>query len=575
MTARGFLLTGLLLLTTAACGDDAAAPSPGALSLLPESAELDTTRTIQLTLRNTGERTVGPVSFEADAPLDAQGTPLPGAALVVEPATVTSLAPGASVSVSVTVAMPAAAPAGSYTVALRASAGDVAAAAALRLRVVPPATPQVRITAPPASVRQGDVVLLTAEATDGAGAVIEDPAVTWSVLPANAGLVTGDGRFVGYEPGTVRVIAALGHDADTVSLQVSPRGLSGALSVVGRGPVPTRFTSDLWVHGAHAYTGTWGSRTVAGTTRPGNTLYAWSIANPASPVITDSVVVDASTVNDVKVSADGRLGVLTHEGGDSQAPNGGITLLDLADPAHPRVHTRFTQGLESGVHNVWVEGGHVYVVVNGFGLRIVDVADPLQPRVVAAHATQHLHDVYVRDGLAFLSDFQAGLIVLDVGDGRAGGSPAAPVEVASVEALGGQTHNAWYWPSAGWVFVGEEDYSTPGVMHVVDARELAAAHEVATFGVPGDAPHNFWLDEQRAILYMAWYSNGLRALDVSGELLGDLSRQGRELASLRYATGGACPGGAEATCTWAPQLHDGLVWVSDMNNGLLSIQPSF
>ena len=34
------------------------------------------------------------------------------------------------------------------------------------------------------------------------------------------------------------------------------------------------------------------------------------------------------------------------------------------------------------------------------------------------------HDVYVRDGLAFLSHWDAGLIILDVGNGMAGGSPA-------------------------------------------------------------------------------------------------------------------------------------------------------
>jgi hypothetical protein len=95
---------------------------------------------------------------------------------------------------------------------------------------------------------------------------------------------------------------------------------------------------------------------------------------------------------------------------------------------------------------------------------------------------------------------------------------------------------------------------------------------VATYRVPGDAPHNFWLDEERAVMYLAWYTQGLRALDVSGELLGELDRQGREIA---FAVYGGEPGDGGPARTWAPQLHGGLVWVSDMNQGLVGLKPNF
>ncbi len=66
----------------------------------------------------------------------------------------------------------------------------------------------------------------------------------------------------------------------------------------------------------------------------------------------------------------------------------------------------------------------------------------------------------------------------------------------------------------------------------------------------------------------------MRALDVSGELMGALERQGREIASIQYGTGTGCFGSSE-TCTWAPQLHNGLVFVSDLNSGLWVFQTSF
>ena len=219
----------------------------------------------------------------------------------------------------------------------------------------------------------------------------------------------------------------------------------------------------------------------------------------------------------------------------------GITLLDLADPAHPTVITRYTDGLEVGVHNVWIDGNFVYAALDASnpitgGLAIIDISTPALPQTVSKFyaGSSSLHDVYVRDGLAFLSHWDAGLVILDVGNGVAGGSPSSPTEVGRVITSGGQTHNAWYWPQAGYVFVGEEDFGTPGVVHVVDASDLSAPVEVADFSVAGVPPHNFWLDEARGILYVAWYETGVRALDVSGRLLGELDRQGREYAAFQY-----------------------------------------
>jgi hypothetical protein len=436
---------------------------------------------------------------------------------------------------------------------------------------------RVTITGGPAQVVQGDVVTYTAEVRDGSGAVIGSAGLEWAVEPSSAALIDADGRLVGYEPGGARVIAQSGQAHTELSITIVERGLAAAsFSVIGQGTVNARFTSDLWLFDDFAYTGTWGQR----GPNPGNRLYAWDISNPAVPVITDSIAADAFTVNDVKIRDDGGLAVLTHEG--STDGRNGISLLDTSDPLHPQVITRFTDEMEGGVHNVWIEGDFVYAVLDGSdptrGLRVIDVSDPANPALVssfyggaAGNFGQFLHDVYVRDGLAFLSHWNAGLIILDVGAGIAGGSPGAPVEVSRIRPQGDQAHNAWYWPSTGYVFLGEEDFSTPGIMHVIDARDPANPREVATYRVPGDTPHNFWLDEASAILYLGWYTQGLRALDVSGELLGELERQGREITSFLYDGAGACSSGI-GTCTWAPQVHDGLVWVSDMNSGLWALR---
>jgi hypothetical protein len=389
------------------------------------------------------------------------------------------------------------------------------------------------------------------------------------------GFFSGD-RFVPYGSGTALLIARAGAVADTVEVTVEPRNLGGSFQRVGQGLQTQRFTSDLWVENGYAYLGSWSIREGPDTTLLGNTLYTWDVSRPEEPVLVDELEVDARTVNDVKVHPDGDLALITHEG--SEDGLNGVTLLDLADPAHPTPITRFTEGLQPGIHNAWLDGDYAYLVVDGGGgLRILDLSDPSQPFVVASFygGKSFLHDVYVRDGLAFLAHWSAGFIVLDVGNGMAGGTPESPVEVSRISNLGDQTHNAWYWPESGYVFVGEEDFGTPGRMHVVDFRDPANPREVATFSVPDQTPHNFWLDEDRGILYLAWYGQGIRALDVTGELMGDLSKQGREITGLRYNGGtGACDRVA-STCNWAPQLEDGLLYLSDMNRGLVILRPTF
>ncbi len=566
------------LAVISACDGDSTAPGAGRIEFEPAAVTLTGVDGSAL-VRNSGDVAVGPISLSEQPVRNAGGTQISAAQLVVGPSTIPSLGPGDAAAIALTILTSATLEPGNYSAQLDALVAEERVATLSVSFAVGAGGPSgvaasLTISGGPTTVRQGDVVTYTVETRDASNALITDPTLVWSIVPGSVGLIATDGRLVGYEPGTPRVVASARGLADTLPITITARGgLSGSFNVIGRGDETTRHTSDLWVHGIHAYTGTWGCRNGS----CGDRVFAWNIGVPNNPVRNGTVVVDATTVNDVKVRADGAIAVITHEG---SAANG-ITLLGLSNPGQPSLITRFTAGLEVGVHNVWIEGNHVYVVLDGIGaatggLRVIDISNPASPNVVASFygGSSFLHDVYVRDGLAFLSHWNAGLIILDVGNGIAGGAPTSPVEVGRVQTAGGQTHNAWYWPTTGYVFVGEEDFGTPGRMHVVDATDLSDPVEVATFRVPGGTPHNFWLDEARAILYLAWYENGIRALDVSGTLMGELDRQGREIASLVYGGSGSCFGGI-GTCTWAPQLHNGRIFLSDLNSGLWILQPNF
>ena len=71
--------------------------------------------------------------------------------------------------------------------------------------------------------------------------------------------------------------------------------------------------------------------------------------------------------------------------------------------------------------------------------------------------------------------------------------------------------------------------------------------------------HNVWVAGDT--LYMGAYNAGFRAFDISGQLLGDLRAQGREMAHLNTAD---MEGKTQnSAMTWGVVVKDGLAYVND------------
>ena len=357
-----------------------------------------------------------------------------------------------------------------------------------------------------------------------------------------------------------------------------PAGL--VLTVAGGGGnVPDRYTSDLWVHGSHAYTGTWGGSQRGGNT--GNALKIWSLSGTGAPSLVDSIIIPGiTTVSDVEVSADGAVLMLSAELGQKE----GLYLYDLADPVTPVLLDSVS--VEAGLHTATFGeiGGRRYAFTAKNppdpALRIFDVTDPaaIEPAATVPIPPHYgIHDTYVRDGLAFVFAWNTGVIIYDVGNGIRGGSPTSPAEVSRLVTEAGITkapavHNGWWFHNpvteeARYLFIGQEGpgfvgHEASGDIHVVDVSDLASPREVASFGLPGAGAHNFWMDESRQILYAAYYNGGVVALDVSGTLSGDLA--GRLIDRIE-------PGGDDDTYIWGVQLANGSLYASDMLSGLWQI----
>ena len=302
-------------------------------------------------------------------------------------------------------------------------------------------------------------------------------------------------------------------------------------------------------------------------------VVVWDISNPSIPFITTTVESAGNEVNDVMIRADGRLAAYTD--------NAWVVILDTTDPAVPVELGKVQVGQS---HNLWIEGDFVYVAQNqnalpGY-LYVIDILDPTDPQIVATFTTGvgNAHDVHVRDGIAVVSHWTGGGVILDIGGGGAGGSPTNPIELSRIETPGLLTHNAWYWPTAGYLFVAEElqfwGPGNSGSIYIFDVQDLRNPQQVAVASNPEYDPHNFWVDEQREILYVAWYGNGVQAFDVSGTLSGQLELQGRHVAGINTGPGTACMNAGD-TCAYSLEGHDGLIYVSDFNSGLWVLEPQF
>jgi hypothetical protein len=308
-------------------------------------------------------------------------------------------------------------------------------------------------------------------------------------------------------------------------------------------------------------------------------------------------------------TADGKYGVIPREGASSR--RNGIVILSFEDPAHPKPIAEYTETVTGGVHSTYVYsqpkyGTHVYLTDDATGsMRVIDLNDPQHPKEVArwqtgrSDAGRFLHDIDVYDGLAYLSYWNDGLVILDVGNGIKGGSPTSPKLVGqytydlndlyrNVEAEGGPgyirgTHTAWRRRDGKYVFLGDEVFSAkpqgillPGMglgkangrLHVIDVSDLEHPKEVAYFEPPDGGVHNVWVAGDT--LYLGDYQGGLRVLDVSGELKGDLMAQDREIAHVH--TGDAKGLVPNAAMAWGAFYLNGTVWVNDVFSGLWAVR---
>ncbi len=461
---------------------------------------------------------------------------------------------------------------------------------------------KISVSADKDKIRTGDVLQFNAKVMNRANKVIKDVPVTFSYsgraeygigLPASA-LINKDGKFVAETPGVFTVIAQSGRFSARKTIEVVQRNVRKEVKIVGHGTVSNVNTSDLWVWpgiGKHkgkdfAATGTWSANGEA---------YFWDVTEPENMYIIDTVTVDARTVNDVKVSENGEVAVITREGASNR--KNGFVVLDIRDPFNVKITAEFNDDMTGGVHNVFIYDNHVYAVNNGRKYDVINIEDPSNPFRVGRYELgtpgHGVHDVWVIDGLAYSSNWADGVHVVDVGGVKfseknrsniqynpflamAGqGSPGNPVKLGGMADPNGHNHAAFPFISQSsdkfYLITGDEygdQFGMAGGYHFLDFTDPKEPKETAVYQVPEAGSHNHWVHGDT--LFASYYQGGLRVVDISGELMGDIYAQGREIAFFMSSD----PEGfvANRPNVWGTMSYKGLIYFSDMNNGLWAIK---
>ena len=482
-----------------------------------------------------------------------------------------------------------------------------------KIKIVSNPVRQVSIGFQKNQIRTGDVLHIEAKALSANGSLIEDAPLDYAYfgkagygdygLPASA-YITEDGRFVAETPGLYTLVVSSGNFSSQKKVNVVSRNVKKEIRMVGHGLVSNVKSGDLWVWpGIGKHKGK--DFAATGSIFGDGEAYFWDVSDPQNLKIIDTVKVDARNVNDVKVSEDGKIGVITREGASNR--KNGFVLLDVSDPYDVKIISAFNDDLTGGVHNTFIYDNHVYAVNNGRKYDIINIEDPKNPFRVgvfelntAGHA---IHDVWIENGIAYSSNWRDGIVAVDIGGStsnekessdigynplllKAGnGSPSNPVQLASFPDFKGRNHSAFPFSSKStgnfYIIMGDEVFpnglenlinnkpSQPrGGFHFINFSDPENPVEDAAYIVPEAGSHNQWVYGD--VLLAAFYQGGIRILDISGELLGDLYKQEREIGYfLPQHREGIIP---NAPMVWGAQPYKDYIFLSDMNSGLYCIE---
>lgn len=245
------------------------------------------------------------------------------------------------------------------------------------------------------------------------------------------------------------------------------------------------------------------------------------ISDPTAPQEVAHIPVklpDAHEIfNDIKVvSANGKTYALCASSRD------GVIAYDVTDPQNWTEVSAFPPLTDEyvNVHTLFIDGTRAFLANTSesvSGLDIYDIADPEAPVFLGRYQAPDLatlggfvHDLYVKDGRAYLNYWNRGMYVVDAQD------PTAPEVVGVFDNYSDRrtSHSVWVTEAGGKPIAvhGGEDFGAH--VRIVDLTTAPTYEEIGSFETrPQVSVHNIMAVGERALV--TYYQDGFRVLDLS------------------------------------------------------------
>ncbi|WNG51710.1 hypothetical protein F0U60_52085 [Archangium minus] len=187
----------------------------------------------------------------------------------------------------------------------------------------------------------------------------------------------------------------------------------------------------------------------------------------------------------------------------------GVLVFDIRNPADPQL-VRNLPGDNTDVHTVFVDGNRLYAADLEKGILLFDISNPLQPLELNRYAPDGAipHDMFALGDRLYASLSDSGFFVADVSnpsDIRTLGNFTYPRQFAHHNAVG---------TFAGRTIAFEGGEGPGAHLRVLDITDPAHIVKIGEFQLrPEYSIHNLLLVGKK--LYIAWYQEGVRVLDVS------------------------------------------------------------
>lgn len=253
-----------------------------------------------------------------------------------------------------------------------------------------------------------------------------------------------------------------------------------------------------------------------------------------------------------------------------------LQIIDYSDLPNSTTVVHDDNTVLRSAHNLFIDTSRavLYAIrannltISTKSLMVFSLADPVNPAYIASYnsiqgqSISGAHDLYVRDGIAYINSGGSGFVMADFND------PANPILLGSMTSYPqqGYNHSGWLSEDGNYYFLADENHNRD--LKVVDVSDPTDIQVVALFDAGSNSgtsiPHN--LLARGDFLYVSYYYDGIQVYDISDPT-----------TPVRHAFYDTYPGpdGSSFRGAWGtfPFLPSGNIIVSDMQTGLYVFSP--